>query len=523
VESTPYGDLLGGLERFQPQAYAGVAVVCEWYDLEPRLGFRRLGGWAPSLFDDIVASVQASFSRLRNAIERIAASVPVAISLPTLPLPPIEICVSAQCDRMEAQLWRAAWEFGAWCASVPCVRLLSAAELDYRSSPSERFDFRTDLGRGAPYRIAHASALAELMSRLLAPDPPLKGLITDLDDTLWDGILGEVGAEGICFTLETGDQIHGLYQQFLQSLAERGVLVAIASKNDGSQVERALRRNDLLVHWTSFFPVETHWRPKSESVAKILHAWNVGPESVAFVDDSPLEAAEVQAHFRQIRTLIFPKGDSDRFPEFLRTLQDWFGKPTVHAEDRLRAESLRSSAEVQTAANDRESQDAFLATIDARLSFQISRNGGDERALELVNKTNQFNLNGRRISEARWREILGRSENFLLTVTYQDKFGPLGKVAVVLGCRLGREARVCTWVMSCRAFSRRVEHATLRYLFQRFEVESISFEFEATERNTPLRQFLAEMGMESASVSRADFDARCPRLSHSLEEFTLHA
>ena len=524
IEPTPYGDLLGSLERFQPRGYAGVAVVCEWYDLDPRLGFRRLGGWAPSLFGDITAGVRAGFARLQSALERISAVVPVVAALPTLPLPPLEICVPAQSGGFEAQLWELAWEFAGWCGSRSGFRLVSPAELDRKSPPSERFELRTELAQGCPYRVAHASALAELMSRLLLPAVPLKGLITDLDDTLWEGILGEVGVSGVCFTLETGAQIHGLYQQFLQSLAERGVLIAIASKNDSALAEQALSRIDLLVRRASFFPTEIHWRPKSESVGRILKAWNISPEAVAFIDDSPLELAEVQAHFPNIRCLAFPRNDPGRLLEFFNTLREWLGKPTIRDEDRVRAQSLQRNATVQEFADDPALQESFLAGIDARLSFQLSRDGNDGRAFELVNKTNQFNLNGRRISEARWQEILGQRESFLLSVAYSDKFGPLGKIAAVLGRRAGREATVSTWVMSCRAFSRRIEHATLRYLFERLEVDRISFEFEATERNTPLREFFADLKIPEspAILERKDFDARCPQLPHALEEVPAH-
>ena len=520
VEPTTYGDLLGSLERFEPQGFTGAAVVCEWFDLDPRLGFRRLGGWSPSLFAEIVSDVRTALARLRQTVERISAVVPVAVALPTLPLPPLEICVPAQTAGFEAELRSCAWEFARWCSSIPGVRLLSSTDLDRRSAPAGRLDLRGELAHGAPYALAHTSVLAEMLSELLAPALPLKGIITDLDDTLWAGILGEVGASGVSFTLETGAQIHGLYQQFLQSLAERGVLIAIASKNDVELAEEALRRADLLVRRESFFPVEVHWGSKSTSVARILKAWNIGPEAVVFIDDSSRETAEVRESFPALRTLLFPAGDASALLQFLHTLRVWFGKPTIREEDRIRVQSLRRSLPIAPEPDAPLPGDAFLATLDARLSFELSQDPRDDRALELVNKTNQFNLNGRRLSEARWRELLSDRESFLLTVGYRDKFGPLGKIAVVLGRRVGGEAAVSTWVMSCRAFSRRIEHATLRYLFERMEVEGISFAYAATDRNTPLREFFAELGISGpmAAVRRDDFFARSPRSYHVIEE-----
>jgi FkbH-like protein len=524
VETTPYGDLLGALEGPRTAGYAGAAVVCEWFDLDPRLGFRRLGGWAPSAFHDIVATVQAGFARLGAAVERLTETFPVAIALPTLPLPPLEITAPVQALDLETKLWAQAGAFAEWCVSRRDVRLLSPAELDRRSPPSERFDLRGELSQGCPYRLTHASPMAELLSCLLAPPAPLKGLITDLDDTLWRGILGEVGASGVHFTLDTGAQIHGLYQQFLQSLAERGVLLGVASKNERALVEQALARADLLVRRDSFFPVEAGWGPKSESVHRILNAWNVGPEAVAFIDDSPMETAEVQARFPRIRCLTFPANDAARLLDLFDTLRQWFGKARILSEDRLRARSLRHSAAAEAAPIDSAAREAFLAALEARLSFQMSRDAADERAFELLSKTNQFNLNGRRITEAAWREALRVPESFLVTADYTDKFGPLGKIAVVMGERRGAAATVSFWVMSCRAFSRRIEYATLRYLFERLSVERISLKFEITERNGPLREFLASLGISESApeISRSDFQAGCPPLPHAREEITAH-
>lgn len=524
IETSLYGDLLGGLERYQPQGYTAAAIICEWYDLDPRLGFRRLGGWGPSLFDDIAGGVRKNLGRLQLSVERICDVIPVVVVLPTLPLPPLGTPIPAQASSFESNLWRAIWEFGSWCSSHAEVRLLSPSELDRCSPPSERFDIGGELSHGMPYRLAHASKLAELLSRLLAPSVCLKGLITDLDDTLWAGILGDVGPSGVRFALETGGQIHGLYQQFLQSLAERGILIAIASKNEAELAEKALSRTDLLVRRQSFFPVEIHWEAKSESVRRILKAWNVGAEAVAFIDDSPLEAAEVQMHFPSIRTLSFPAEHPDRLIEFFNILRDWFGKPTIHSEDRIRSRSLQTNLSMGMAAESPASMDDFLAGIDGRLSFQLSQDRTDVRAFELVNKTNQFNLNGRRISEASWRETLSQHESFLLTVAYSDKFGPLGKIAAVVGRSHDREAIVSTWVMSCRAFSRRIEHATLRYLFERLGVDRLSFDFGTTERNAVLREFFAEMKIAGspASISRTEFEGRCPIVPHSLEDATVH-
>src|SRR5207248_6984173 len=140
--------------------------------------------------------------------------------------------------------------------------------LDRLSPPAERRDVQAEILFGFPYRPAHAAAVAELLTELLKTPAPKKGLITDLDDTLWAGLLGEVGADGVSWDLDHRSQLHGLYQQTLGALADAGVLIGVASKNDAARVHEAFRRRDLLLRRERVFPFEIHWGAKSESVAR---------------------------------------------------------------------------------------------------------------------------------------------------------------------------------------------------------------------------------------------------------------
>jgi FkbH-like protein len=314
------------------------------------------------------------------------------------------------------------------------------------------------------------------LALLLRPPTPLKGIITDLDDTLWHGLVGEVGPDGVSWDLDHGSQVHGLYQQVLRSLVETGVLVAVASKNDPADVQAALSRPDIVMSADQFFPVEVGWGLKSEAVERILRVWNIAADSVVFVDDSPMELAEVRAGFPAIRCVRFPSRDAAGVLELIGQIRDWFGKETVTAEDLLRLDSLRRAAPYRAAldsGDDGHSLDEFLAQAEAEITVDFCKESGDPRAIELINKTNQFNLNGVRIDETSWRHTLSKPDTFLAIVSYTDKFGALGKISVVCGCRSGRTLVVDNWVLSCRAFSRRIEHRTLDVLFEQFDVDSI--------------------------------------------------
>jgi FkbH-like protein len=513
IQSPIYGDLVGSLDRFDREKADAAAVIVEWDDLDPRLGYRSSQPWHVAHESDVVATVSMQLGRLRASLDRIAAWVPVALSLPTLPLPPAFKVPRHQADPLGLTLREKLDQFAISAAAVPSIRVVDSQRLDELSPVADRRDLRGELRWHLPYALAHASALCECLARLIAPQPPKKAIITDLDDTLWRGLLGEDGMQGISWDLDHGSHGHALYQRLLASLGDLGVLLGVATKNDPKMVEQALARRDLIVPAEMLFPVESHWGPKSESVERILDQWNIGPESVVFVDDSPLDLAEVAVAFPEMQGLVFPAGEDAALPEFLGTLRDLFGKASVTAEDQLRRTSLRPSRD-HAARKSGATVDEVLSQADAEINLSFDQ--PDQRTFELINKTNQFNLNGRRIDEATWRTRLADPRYFCLTASYQDKFGSLGKIAVVAGMRNRPEPEIDIWVMSCRAFSRRIEYQMLKSLFERLDADGLRFDLEPNERNGPLREFVkAISGHEPdgpVQIQKSDFLRRCPQL-----------
>jgi len=490
IETGLFGNLLNSIEQASAKASCETAVVVEWADIDPRLGFRHSGGWGREVQQDIAAGAIPAFGRLLDSLRKLAASGPVALAGPTLPLPPLSHTAGFQASAFELELRKLAADFLAAAAGFPGVRVLDAARLDAFSPPAERLDLKLDLLAGSPYTIEHASALGRLILETVFPPPPRKGLITDLDDTLWEGILGEQGSDGVFWDLEHRSQIHGLYQQSLAVLAENGVLVGVATKNDPALVEQALSRPDLLIPRQRLFPIMAGWGPKSESVGRILAAWNIAPDSVIFIDDSPMELAEVQSRHPGIECIRFAKDNPNLVWQTLCELRDRFGKPLLSEEDSFRAASLRAAEQIEPGLRGQDGGQ-FLRQLGGKVTLDFTKNAEDSRPLELINKTNQFNLNGRRYAESDWRALLQSPDSFLLTVSYLDKFGPLGKIAVVTGVLSGDLCRVGRWVMSCRAFSRRIEFHTLAGLFQRLNCSELRLDFAETGRNGPLREFLA--------------------------------
>jgi FkbH-like protein len=492
-----YGDLLGNLERAR-QSEAGLAwVLIEWHDLDSRLGVRSTGPWSRQRQAEIAGDVAQRLELLLPALERLCAHMPVVLAPPSVDFGLAGDTSGWQASRFELQLELEVAKLLATVAADARLKVLHPGRLAALSPPASRADGKTELWTGFPYSLEHTSQLAEALLSLAYPDTPKKGLITDLDDTLWAGLVGEVGAEGVKWSLGDKAPLHGLYQSVLRQLYEAGALLGIASKNEEQVVAGALARTDLHLPGDAFFPVVASWAPKSEAVSAILRSWNIAADSVVVVDDSRMELEEIQRQHPGITCLEFRPKDASATLQLLRQLRDLFGKSVVGAEDQLRSASIRSLAQFE---EQKQTSDlgSFLVGLEGEVCFEPAR-AGDARLLELINKTNQFNLNGERVDAGVWQRLLAREDSFVLGVSYRDRLGPLGTIGVVAGWQANGALHIEHWVLSCRAFSRRIEDHTLQVLLE--QQPSVSLAYRRTERNGPFREFLGRLGVAAAQLS----------------------
>lgn len=520
IQTGLYGDVERALSMAAESEAEAAVVVFEYADLDPRLGLRSTGNWALSVQADILENCQGRLTRLLEGLRQLAARMPAVLVPPTLPTPLLGHTTCCQWSTNELELQKQAAVFFADAARIGGVAVLNPSNLGQASAESKRLDAALELRAGFPYTIGHASAVASQAVSLLFPRTPRKGLITDLDETFWSGIVGEVGPSGVSWGLADNAQIHGLYQQMLRHLSEMGVLLAIVSKNQPAVVEEALSRGDLLVAAKSFFPVITTWGRKSEGIAEVLKAWNIGADSVVFVDDSAMELEEVKTAFPEITCLRFSPKLPARTFEMLQELRDLFGKPVVQPEDAIRQASIRTSALRQQPA-ELPVDHQFLRGLEGKVTFDLRKVPGNTRLLELINKTNQFNLNGLRLSEGEWLKHLREPCTLVVAVSYADKFGPLGTIAVMSGRKMNQELELTSWVISCRAFSRMIEHHMLDHLFRVHGCASVRMDFHATARNQPLQSYLESLGVDldgaaAPSLSWSQFQNHIKELPHQV-------
>ena len=515
-----FGDLIHNIQVAADQHAQNVLVALEWFDVDPRFSVRSLGGWAESR--NIVESAGLALQRIKRTLSLLD-NARIVISLPTLPLPPLFPARSSLLCASETRLRKLISDFAEWAAAETRRHVVNPDALAELSPIAHRWDAKLDLAAGFPYTLQHADALAQLCTAAFLPATRRKGIITDLDDTLWKGIVGDDGPENVSWSLEHKSQVHGLYQQTLAALAETGVLIAAASKNDPAVTKIALERKDLILPGKSIFPVDVHWGAKSESVVRIFRAWNVGASDVVFVDDSPLEIAEVQMAFPELECRLFPKDDPAAVVALLRWLRDEFARESANQEDRLRRKSLEQNLVFATEAR-RTDAEAFLQSLQATVTIQQTGRT-TSRALELVNKTNQFTVNGARYTLDQWQACGERPDDFVLTVAYQDRFGPLGTIAVMAGRVCEQGVHLEDWAISCRAFSRRIEYRCLAFLFGYFKKESVRIAFRYTPRNGHtqdlLRSFFESLPADGGTtlvLTRVMFEKGCPKLYHQVRD-----
>jgi hypothetical protein len=267
VDNGRYGDLAGSLAGLREDTrYDALIVLLEWSDLDARLGYRTTHGWRPDCVRDYPDTAAARLVQLRNLIEHLCARAALYLVLPTLPLPPAFLAATLRGDCLAFTLNERLMAFAATASAMPGVHVVNPHKVDALSPFDRRLDLASDVRAGFPYSLEHASLVCRLVSELIHPAARKKGIITDLDDTLWRGVLGEDGVDGVSWELSRLTHAHALYQEMLASLAEIGVLVAVATKNDPDLVERALGRQDLVIPREAIFPRHMEYRSRQRGL-----------------------------------------------------------------------------------------------------------------------------------------------------------------------------------------------------------------------------------------------------------------
>jgi FkbH-like protein len=332
-----------------------------------------------------------------------------------------------------------------------------------------------------------------------------KCLVVDLDNTLWGGVVGEDGAGGIA--VGTGSATAEAYLSFqheVRSLRERGVLLAICSKNNPDDVEELFaQRTDMPLRMSDFATAEIGWEDKATGVRRIAETLNIGIDSLVVVDDNPAERAIVASAVAGATVLELPRDPAD-LAGLLRQ-QVLFEKLRINSDDLVRVRTFAASQRRPRLEQHAGDLQRYLADLGTEIVVRRARDVDLVRVHELFNKTNQFNLTTRRYSVAEVQRFLQESRYTLGVVSARDAFGDLGTIGVYLVDEHLGTARIDSFLLSCRALGRGIETAVLNCIKSEFGARANSkllAEFIPTGKNHPAQGFLLAQGFRL--VSRTD-------------------
>lgn len=352
------------------------------------------------------------------------------------------------------------------------------------------------------------SFLPRLANQMLAFIVALRGfgrrcIVLDLDHTLWGGVVGEDGLKGIQLGPEYPGSAFVEFQQALLELKQQGILLAINSRNNESEVLEVLDRHPhRVLRWNDFSAIRINWGNKCENIVEIARQLNLGLESMVFIDDNPVEREQMRFLHSEVLTPEWPR-DPVLYRHALESLCD-FERVSLTAEDLLRNEMMAAEGKRGEWRKRTGSLEEFLMSLKMELWIQQADAGDLPRVHQLVQKTNQFNLTARRYSYSQIEQMHQRADAAIYTLRNRDAFGDNGLVGVAILLRerenpSGSPWRIDSFLMSCRVLGRTMEVGFLRCLLLELKgrgIRSMVGEYIPAVKNALVRNFYTEMGFQ---------------------------
>jgi FkbH-like protein len=330
-----------------------------------------------------------------------------------------------------------------------------------------------------------------------------KVLVLDLDNTVWGGVIGDDGLEGI--QVAQGDargEAHLAVQRAALDLRQRGIVLAVSSKNTDEVARTPFQKHpEMLLKLDDIAVFQANWNDKATNIQAIAEELSLGLDSMVFLDDNPVERGLVRKLLPQVLVPELPEDPA----EYARTLSagGYYEAVTFASEDLKRASFYQDNAKRTSLQKQVGGVDAYLASLDMTITFQPFDSTGRARIVQLINKSNQYNLTTRRYTDPEIADAERDTNVFTLQVRLTDTFGDNGMISVVI-CRPSEAGvwEIDTWLMSCRVLGRKVEHMVLRKILEDAEgagVHTLTGIYRPSERNQLVVDHYAKLGFTKVS------------------------
>ena len=343
-----------------------------------------------------------------------------------------------------------------------------------------------------------------------------KLLILDLDDTLWGGIVGEVGWKNL--RIGGHDHLGEAFRDFqiqIKSLKNQGIILALASKNDEVTAIKAINNHpEMILSMEDFVTHRINWEDKAKNIIDIVNELNLGLQSVVFLDDSPFERARVQEALPEVLVPELPKDPTD-YNTFLSKLR-CFDKTHVTDEDKSRSNLYKSESKRIKLKQQLKSLSDWIKTLNLTIVIEDIKNENTPRAVQLFNKTNQMNLSTRRLSEQEFNHWVKVDSNNLWTIRAADKFGDYGIIGILSISTKNNIATLVDFILSCRVVGRYIEETMIEFLkefCQENNVNKIKGKYKKTDKNSLCYNFLNKLQLIDNNQYSFEFPSNKKKLN----------
>ena len=351
-----------------------------------------------------------------------------------------------------------------------------------------------------------------------------KCLVLDLDNTLWGGILGEDGVEGIRLSGDYPGKAYHLWQEGLKELKKSGVILCLCSKNnEGDVMEVWEKREDMVLKKEDFAAWRINWQDKATNIKELAAELNIGLDAMVFVDDNPTERELIRQTLPMVSVPDWVQQPYE-LPKLYKTLVSGFFRVyAITDEDKKKTEQYRQNAERMHAQASFKNMEDYVASLNLRLkieSLELEDGAKITRAAQMTQKTNQFNLTTKRYEEGDIRKHIERGQVWVLSVS--DRFGDYGISGLLI---LNEQDTIDTMLMSCRVLGKGIEEAFVKYvlgILKNQGVEKVEGMYIPTAKNSQVETFWPKIGFsmtDAVSDGRIVFSLYLPTADLTIKDY----
>ena len=372
-----------------------------------------------------------------------------------------------------------------------------------------------------PYSREGLLLIAKEIKRALSAafDSRKKIIVLDLDNTLWGGVIGEDGMDGIELSDHKEGQRYYDFQRQLLEMKQRGIVLAINSKNNVEDAELAINTHpSMLLHSTDFVSQRINWNNKSINLKEMEHELNITEAGFVFVDDNPVERETVKGECPEVTVPDFPN-DTTELLNFAEDIYFDYCRPLrVLGEDVQKTQMYQSESLRQKEKSVSLNLDDYIARLEISIDIHQMQDKELERVTQLINKTNQFNLTTKRYTAAEVKTIATNPHNAIYVVYSGDKYGDNGLISVVIIIGGEQNVYIDTFLMSCRVMGRKIEDVIINEMAGKYIGKKIIAEYITTAKNAPVKDLYDRLGfslvVEDSQHKRYEMDTSSYRKKH---------